>query len=127
MIKQPIYDMTTLNVKDVFDAIDTFNVDALVDFMTDDAVFRFGNVLPVTGKDKIRPFLKAFFQSIKAIRHDQIESWDVGGVILMNGRVTYTRHNGSQLRVFFSNTFKMKNDKIQAYYIFVDTSELYSQ
>lgn len=119
--------MDRLNVIDVFKAIDTFDAEALVGFMTDNAVFRFGNVPPVEGKDRIRPFLDGFFQSIKAIKHDQIESWETEGVILMNGRVTYTRHNGSQLRVFFSNTFKMENGKIREYYIFVDTSELYNQ
>ena len=110
----------------LFQAIDNFDTEHLVSSLTDDAVFRFGNVPPVMGKDNIRPFLNGFFQSIKGIHHDNIEVWEAENARIMNGRVTYTRHDGSKLSVFFSNTFKLEDDKIKEYLIFVDTSALYS-
>ncbi len=45
----------------------------------------------------------------------------------MNGGVPYTRHDGSSLRVFFANTFKITYEKVNDYLIFVDTPELYKQ
>jgi limonene-1,2-epoxide hydrolase len=95
--------------------------------MTDDAVFRFGNMPGVEGKENIRNFVTGFFSSIKAIKHDPIEIWSNDGVRLMNGRVSYTRHDHTVLSVPFSNTFKLVGDKVKDYFIFVDTSELYKQ
>jgi ketosteroid isomerase-like protein len=117
--------MNKQDVLEVFKAIDSFDSDQFVSSMTEDAVFRFGNMPPVEGRDNIRNFVAGFFQSIKGIQHDQMEIWEADGVKLMNGRVTYTRHDGSTLSVFFANTFKMEGDKIKDYLIFVDTSELY--
>ncbi len=118
--------MNTNDIYRLFRAIDTFDTETLLSFLSDEAVFRFGNMPPVVGKDNIRPFLEGFFQSIKAIKHDQIEVWDQNEVKLMNGRVTYTRHDDSQLTVFFANTFKMQGTRIREYLIFVDTSQLYT-
>jgi ketosteroid isomerase-like protein len=117
--------MNQSDIHTLFQAIDSFDADTFASYLTDDAIFRFGNMPPVTGKDQIKPFLAGFFQSIKAIKHDQVEIWESGDVKLMNGRVTYTRHNDTQLQVFFANTFKTQNGKIREYYIFVDTSKLY--
>jgi ketosteroid isomerase-like protein len=119
-----------MNTKDIFrlfKAIDAFDTETFLSFLSDGAVFRFGNMPPVAGKDNIRPFLEGFFQSIKAIRHDQVEVWEQDDVKLMNGRVTYTRHDGSRLTVYFANTFKMEGDRIGEYLIFVDTSRLYAE
>lgn len=117
--------MNKENIHEVFNAIDSFDSDKFVSYMTDDAAFRFGNMPAVEGKENIREFVAGFFKSIKGIKHDQMEIWEADGVKLMNGRVTYTRHDDSLLSVFFANTFKMKGDKIKDYFIFVDTSELY--
>jgi limonene-1,2-epoxide hydrolase len=119
--------MNKQDILEVFMAIDSFDSDKFVSCMTEDAAFRFGNMPAVEGKDNIRNFVAGFFQSIKAIKHDQLEIWEADGVKLMNGRVTYTRHDDSILSVFFANTFKMKGDKVKDYFIFVDTSELYKQ
>jgi limonene-1,2-epoxide hydrolase len=117
--------MKNEEILSVFQAIDRFDSDAFVSCMTEDAVFRFGNMPGVEGKENIHNFVSGFFQSIKAIQHDQIEIWSLEGVRIMNGRVTYTRHDGSVLAVPFSNTFKLVGDKVKDYFIFVDTSELY--
>ncbi len=117
--------MNKTDIQSLFQAIDNFDSETFASYLTDDAIFRFGNMPPVVNKDQIKPFLAGFFQSIKGIKHDQIEIWEVGEVKLMNGRVTYTRHNDTQLQVYFSNTFKTQNGKIREYYIFVDTSKLY--
>lgn len=109
----------------LFEAIDSFDTDTFVSYLDEDAVLRFGNMPAVTGKENIYQFIDGFFKSIKAIKHDQIEIWEVDNVSIMNGRVTYTRHDGSQLIVPFANIFKMRGDKVKDYLVFVDTSALY--
>lgn len=110
----------------LFQAIDNKDSETFISFLSDDAVFRFGNMPPVEGKDNIRQFLDNWFPTIRSVRHDQIEIWEAEGVKIMNGRVSYTRHDDSQLTVFFANTFKMFGNKIKDYLIFVDTSQLYA-
>ena len=117
--------MNKNQILQVFEAIDQFDAQRFASFMTEDATFRFGNIPAVEGRPQIEAFVDGFFKSIKAIHHDQLEVWEAEGVWLMNGRVTYTRHDDSSLQVYFSNTFKMHEDKIRKYYIFVDTSALY--
>ena len=47
------------------------------------------------------------------------------GIVFVNGNVTYTRLDDSVLSVNFSNTLKLKGDKIKDYLIFIDNSELF--
>ncbi len=113
-------------IDSVFQAVDSSDAEALTGLMTEDAVFRFSNIPEVKGRENIREFLEGFFDSIRGTSHDEIEVYDVPGGYVMNGRVTYIRHDGSTYPCWFSNTFKMKNGKIRDYLIFVDNSKLYN-
>jgi ketosteroid isomerase-like protein len=112
-------------VRSAFEAVDSSDAKALASLMTDDAVFRFSNNPEVAGKANIIPFLEGFFSSIQGTKHDQIEHWEISDGVVMNGRVTYTRLDGSEYSCWFSNTFKLKDGKIKEYLIFVDNSKLY--
>ncbi len=113
-------------VRTVFEAVDNSDAKTLASLLTDDAIFRFSNNPEVKGKDNIVPFLEGFFASIQGTKHDQIEHWEIPDGVVMNGRVTYTRLDGSKYSCWFSNTFKLKDGKIKDYLIFVDNSKLYS-
>jgi ketosteroid isomerase-like protein len=112
-------------VRSAFEAVDNSDAKALASLMTDDAVFRFSNNPEVAGKANIIPFLEGFFSSIQGTTHDRIEHWDISDGVVMNGRVTYTRLDGSKYSCWFSNTFKLEDGKIKEYLIFVDNSRLY--
>jgi len=118
---------TPLWVTTLFHALDVFDADTFASFLTDDAIFVFGNAEPVRGKQAIREVVAGFFTSIKAIRHDLLETWTLPQVAICQGTVTYTRHSGSRLRVPFANIFKLRNGLIQEYLIYVDNSQLYAQ
>jgi len=79
----------------------------------------------VEGKKSIYEYIDAFFKAIKTIGHSELEVWERADVSFVNGKVTYTRLDGTQLAVYYSNTFKMKDNLIQEYLIHVDTSELF--
>lgn len=112
-------------IKDMYAIVDAQDGARLANMMTDNGIFRFANIPAVEGKEAIAGFLDNFFQSIKAIRHSEIEDWKVDDTRFASGMVTYTRHDDSELSVPFSVILKMKNEKIHEYLIFVDTSELY--
>jgi ketosteroid isomerase-like protein len=114
-------------VTTLFHALDAFDADTFASFLTDDAIFVFGNAEPVRNKPAIRDVVAGFFTSINAIRHDLRETWTLPQIVICRGTVTYTRHNGSQLRVPFANIFKLQNGLIHDYLIYVDNSQLYAQ
>jgi hypothetical protein len=113
-------------VYDMYAAVDSMKAENLMVFLADNGIFKFANAPAVEGKDNIKLFLDGFYKSIKGIRHDQIEDWQVNGTRFAIGRVTYTRHDDSILQVPFSVVLKMKDEKVKDYLIYVDASELYS-
>lgn len=117
--------MTKQDIFDLFQSIDDFDAKKFVSYLDEDANFKFGNMPVVSGKQNIHDFVDGFFKSIQGIRHSNLEVWSVDGVRFANGTVTYTRHDGSELTVDYSNTFKLKDNKIKDYLIFVDNHELY--
>ena len=114
-------------VTTLFHALDAFDAKTFASFLTDDAVFVFGNAEPVRGKQTIHDVVAGFFTSIQAIRHDLLETWTLPEAVICRGVVIYTRQNGTQLSVPFANVFKLHNGLIQDYLIYVDNSRLYTQ
>ena len=114
-----------IQLNSLFESIDRQDIDAFLAFLSEDAVFRFGNAEPIKGKVSIRDVLHGFFGSIKALHHDVCDSWDVGNASVCHGMVTYTRHDSSTLTVPFSNILMAEGDLISEYLIFVDVSNLH--
>jgi ketosteroid isomerase-like protein len=109
----------------LFRDIDAKDVKAFAAYLTEDALFRFGNAPPVRGKEAVRDAVAAFFASVKALGHAVHGSWAHPDAVVMHGEVTYTRHDGSRLAVPFANVLKMEGSSIQEYHVFADASELY--
>ena len=120
--------MSTDNyIKDMYKMVDAMDATGLAAMMTQEASFRFANIPAVKGRAAIIEFLDNFFQSIKSIAHDHLEDWSIADTRFATGRVTYTRHDGSQLQVPFSVVLKMQGKLINEYLVFVDASDLYRQ
>jgi hypothetical protein len=109
----------------LFKSIDEADVETFLSFLDIHANFKFANLPVVSGQKNIGAFLDGFFKSIKSLKHKNLEIYELEGIRFVNGNVTYTRHDGSTLSVDYSNTFKLRGDKIMDYLIFVDNSELY--
>ncbi len=113
-------------IESLFAVIDEKNTHQFVRFLDDNCSFRFGNMPTVSGINNIEDFVGGFFDSIHSLKHDIEDLWDIPDGIVCHGSVSYTRHDKSVLTVPFSNIFKIKDEKIYAYLIFADTSQLYS-
>jgi len=113
-------------VSRLFQSIDNQDLDTFLSFLSDDVVFRFGNAESVNGRDTVGSAVGGFFDSVKTLTHDVLDTWEIDGAVMCHGSVTYTRHDGSTLTVPFANVFKMDGELIREYLIFVDVSELYS-
>lgn len=106
-------------------AIDGMDADGLAAFMDEDVVFRFGNAEPVAGRAEVRDAVGGFFQSIAGISHEVSTAWADDEVAVLHGMVTYTRRDGSTLKVPFANILGLRGELISEYLIFVDNSGLF--
>lgn len=110
----------------LFRKVDAMDADGFVDHLTDDVRFRFGNGPEAKGREKVREVVSGFFKSIKALRHDLLETWIHSDVVICQGEVTYTRLDGSQITLPFIDLYRMKGDRIDQYLVYIDITPLYS-
>jgi uncharacterized protein (TIGR02246 family) len=111
---------------ELFRTIDAKDADGFAEFLTDDAIFRFGNGEPTRGRPAVREAVAGFFESVKALEHSVQESWAHRDTVVMHGKVTYTRHDGSRLQVPFANVFKLDGKRVREYLVFADVSQLWA-
>ncbi len=103
------------------DAWETLDVDAIMDFFTEDAIYT--NIPmdpPNNGKAEIRAFIEGFVGSaseIEFIVHHQIESADG---IVMNERTDRINFNGKVVNLPVMGIFEFRDGKICAWRDYFD-------
>lgn len=112
-------------VDGLFKSIDSKNTDDFASYLADDAVFIMGEAPAVSGKENIHTGVGQFFQSIKGLSHTVENTIENGNNLVTPGTVTYTRLDDSELTVNFCNVFKLEDDKIKEYKVYIDLSQLY--
>jgi hypothetical protein len=116
--------MTNERISQLFQTVDAKNADALTSFLSETAVFRYGSQPAVQGKEAIRGYVSAFFGSIEALSHRVIDTWERDDSMVCQGVVTYTRGDGSDVSVPFTNIFRFEGDLIRDYLVYVDPTPL---
>ena len=109
----------------LFRTVDARDADGFASFLTDDASFVFANSEPVRGREAVREAVAGFFRSIAGLSHDLHATWVHPDAAVTHGRVTYTRHDGSELAVPFAVVLGLTGDRVRDYRIFMDASRLY--
>jgi len=111
----------------IFAAIDAKDGAAFVAYLTEDAVFRFGSAPPVQGRDAIQAAVEGFFGTIGGCSHNITNSLRQDDTLVCEGVVTYTRHDGSEIAVPFTDVFEYSGDLIAHYKIYIDVAPLYAE
>lgn len=110
---------------DMYAAVDVFDLNTFLTFVSPDCAFYFANAEPIYGHEAIRAALSGLFAALKAISHHDLEAWVTPDATICSGRVTYTRPDDSQLTVPFAVIFKLDHQLVYDYRIFVDNSQLF--
>ena len=110
----------------LFRSIDAMDAGHFASFLTEDAVFRFGNAPEVSGREAIRATVAGFFGMIAGLEHRITETWAQPGAVICRGEVTYTRKDGTKLTVPFADVFGMRGESVAHYQIYMDVSPLFS-
>ena len=111
---------------DLFKAVDAKDTERFLDFLTDQASFRFGSAPSAQGKEAIRVAVDGFFSTIAGCRHVLARIVAEGNVIICEGEVTYTRHDASEISLPFVNVLEFDGELISAYKIYADAGPLYN-
>jgi ketosteroid isomerase-like protein len=109
----------------LFTAIDSMASERFAAFLTEDAVFHFGSAPPVRGKSAIEAAVATFFSSIAGCRHTLRASWSGVDSLVCEGRVCYTRKDGSEINLPFADVFELRGELIAAYRIYIDIAPLF--
>ena len=113
-------------IHDLFDTIDRMDAAAFASFITEDGVFAFGNNPPAVGREAITAAVGGFYQAIAGLSHTLTEVWETPTAVLVEGRVTYTRHDGSTLTLPFFDVFRMRGGAVREYLIYMDINPLFA-
>ena len=113
-------------LRPLFSAIDASDADAFCAYLTDDAVFRFGNAPAVRGRSAVDQAVRQFFASIRHSRHQLERIWSTATTVALEGFVTYTRLDGSEVTLPFADTMVLRGDLLAEYNIYIDIAPLYA-
>lgn len=110
----------------VFRAVDDVNVQQFVHYMTSDCTFYFGNAEPVSGHVAITEYVQNFLSMIQQTFHDLSDVWEDDDFLICRLRVTYTRHDGKELSFPCVTVWKIKDNLISDYRIYIDNTPLFA-
>ncbi|MCK9505402.1 MAG: nuclear transport factor 2 family protein [Porticoccaceae bacterium] len=103
----------------------TLNVDAILDFFTDDAIYINIPMEPANrGKDEIRTFLNWFVGAVRELEfivHHQVEG---ANGIVMNERTDHIDFHGKLLELPVMGVFEFRDGKICAWRDYFDLGAL---
>lgn len=115
-----------LRLDALFQAIDSKDTETFLDYLTEDASFRFGSSEAIAGRDTIRLAVDGFFSSIAGSTHALTKTLRDDDTIFCEGTVTYHRHDGSVVTVPFTDIFELADEHIADYKIYIDLAPLFA-
>jgi ketosteroid isomerase-like protein len=109
----------------VYRAVDSLDPFAQLAFFTPDCTFVFGNHAPVRGHDAIGAHVQAFFSTIAGLKHELFEVWPVDDNVIVRMAVTYTCKDGKRMTFPAAVIWKIRDELISEFRIYVDNSPLF--
>jgi ketosteroid isomerase-like protein len=114
-------------VKHLIKLFEVMNVDEFLTYLTDDAVYRFGNYPAAVGKAAVEATVKAsHLDHIKGIVFDITNIWEIDDAVVCELEIKYTRMDDSVLTLPCLDIFRMTGDKVSAMLVYMDASPLFA-
>jgi ketosteroid isomerase-like protein len=115
---------TEFPVTQILKTVDSKDAQAFSSHLTDDAVFRYGAQEPVKGREAVRDYVAGFFGTVRTLEHQVIDTWQGEGSFVCRGDVTYTKLDGTQVSVPFTNVYKLEGNLVREYLVYIDPTPL---
>ena len=78
----------------------------------------------VDGRAVGRGAVAGFFASVKGMKHVLLGTWEHPDAVIVQGEVTYTRPDDSEVTLPFANIWRMQGELIDDYLIYIDITPL---
>jgi ketosteroid isomerase-like protein len=114
------------DVAQVFADIDAFDPDKFVAHLTPDAVFRFANADPVTGRAAVKEAVAGFFSTIDGLTHHMRNVWELGDTAIVQADVEYRRKDGKTVTVPNADILTYDGDLVRDWRIYIDITPIYA-
>jgi limonene-1,2-epoxide hydrolase len=102
------------------------DLDAIMDFFADDAMYHNIPVDPVTGRDAIRATIEGFTGGVESIEF-QVRNIAAAGSVVMTERVDVFTFPTTTIELPVMGTFEVSEDKITAWRDYFDLNQFMSQ
>jgi limonene-1,2-epoxide hydrolase len=102
------------------------DLDAIMDFFADDAVYHNIPVAPVAGRDAIRATIEGFTAGVESIEF-RIDNIAASGSTVMTERVDVFTFPAATIELPVMGTFEVAGDKITAWRDYFDLNQFMSQ
>jgi ketosteroid isomerase-like protein len=113
-------------VRKAFAALDALDVPTLAALVSEDVHTRLGNSEPVDGKEAFVKTAEGFAASILSVRHEIYSLWTVEDAVIVEMDVHYRRHDGKELTLPCCNTFRVRDNLIADYRVYMDINPVYA-
>jgi ketosteroid isomerase-like protein len=112
-------------VKQYFADVDSMDVDALLNHLTDDVVVDWGNADPFVGKQAVAEAIGGFYQAIDGMQHEFLSVQDQGSEAIVEANVNYTRKDGRRVVVRAATFFHRQGDLVDHLRVYLDTAPVF--
>ncbi len=114
------------DVAQVFADIDAFDPDKFVAHLTPDAVFRFGNGDPLTGRAAVKEAVAGFFSTIDGLTHHIRNVWEFGDTTIVQIDIDYHRKDGKTVTVPNADILTYDGELVRDWRIYIDLAPVYA-
>jgi ketosteroid isomerase-like protein len=113
-------------VRQLFTTIDKIDARAFAGYLSEDGVFRFANQPEARGRAAVEAAVAGFFASLAGLKHELVNEWSAPDSVVVEGRVTYTRKDGTSVTLPFVDVFERSGTVISLYKIYMDATPLFA-
>jgi len=111
----------------LFADIDTMVPEAFAQHLAEDVTMRFGNGLPMHGREACREAWAGFCELVDGVHHEVVNQWNVGDATIAETAVTYTRKDGGRVTVPVVTIYRAGADLIDEYRVFLDLTPVFAE
>lgn len=111
----------------MFEAVEQNDIDSYVQYFTDDAEYKAGNLPPVYGPDSIRQFGASMIPMFNKVSHKVNRIYEFGDTYVCEMELTYDRKDGKSFTVPCLDIIRTDgNGKVKSLRAYVDATPAFS-
>jgi ketosteroid isomerase-like protein len=110
-------------VRALIRAVDDADYEAIASFTANDVRFRFGNTAPTSTQSELLAAARSFREAIAGLHHTILDLWEVDdATVIAVMDVNYRRLDGRELTLPCCNIFRVRDEVVNEYLIYMDVN-----